>query len=64
MGLTEVVDRLQIKEILWDRDDRSKEAPPGETTPWEETSGTEDVVEAHDTGVDFTPPVRPPPDEE
>ncbi len=64
MGLSEIVDRVQIKEILWDRDDRSKEAPPAETRPWEETYGTEDVVEAHDTGVDFVPPAGPGPDEE
>jgi RNA polymerase-binding protein DksA len=64
MGLTEIVDRLQVKEILWQRDDRHEEARSPEPTPWEETYGTEDVTESHDEGVDFVPPTEPGPDEE
>lgn len=64
MGLSEIVDRLQVKEILWERDDRSKAEVAIERQPWEDRDGTEDVTEAHDGGVDFTPPAGPGPDEE
>jgi DnaK suppressor protein len=64
MGLTEVVDRLQITEILWERDDRSKEDPAAEPPAWEEAGGTHDITESEEDGVDFVPPDRPVPDEE
>ena len=64
MGLSEIVDRVQVKEILWEREDRSKEDLPVETKLWEESYGTEDITEADEQGVDFVPPVRPGPDEE
>jgi DnaK suppressor protein len=64
MGLPEVVDRLRIKEILWQREDRSKEEPPSETKAWEETHGTEDVTALDEHGADYVPPTRPVPDEE
>jgi DnaK suppressor protein len=64
MGLNEIVDRLQVKEILWERDDRHKEPRTSEHTPWEEAYGTEDVNESHDEGLDFVPPSEPGPDEE
>ena len=63
-GFEEVVDRLQLKEILWEREDRAKE-------PIEETQSTrvapdhtEDVVKSIEEGVDYVPPVEPPADEE
>jgi DnaK suppressor protein len=65
MGLTEVVERLQVKEILWEREDRDQAAAPrSESKPWEEPYGTEDIVESHEQGVDFVPPTRPVPEEE
>jgi DnaK suppressor protein len=64
MGLNEVVDRVQVKEILWERDDRNKEAAAPDIKPWEEPSTTEDVTELHETGGDFEPPTRPGADED
>jgi hypothetical protein len=64
MGLTEVVDRLQVKEILWEREERDKQAHSAESKPWEEPYDTEDITESHEQGVDFVPPTRPIPEEE
>ncbi len=64
MGLAEVVDRVQVKEILWEREDRNRETHGTEAKPWEEPYGTEDITESHDEGVDFVPPTRPVPEEE
>ena len=64
MGLTEIVDRIQIKEILWEREDRNREGHASEAKPWEEPYGTEDITESHEEGVDFVPPTRPVPEEE
>jgi len=64
MGLTEVVDRLQVKEILWEREERDKQAQVSERKPWEEPYGTEDIIESHEQGVDFVPPTGPVPEEE
>jgi RNA polymerase-binding protein DksA len=64
MGLTEVVDRVQIREILWEREDRDKPGEAAEKRPWDDSGATEDVTESHDQGVDFEPPEGPVPDEE
>jgi RNA polymerase-binding protein DksA len=64
MGLKEIDDRLQVKEILWEREDRDKEESAQETGPWEDQVGTEDVTETHEDGVEFVPPTRPVPEEE
>jgi RNA polymerase-binding protein DksA len=64
MGLTEVVDRLQVKEILWEREERDKPGHVSEPKPWEDAYDTEDITESHEQGVDFVPPTRPVPEEE
>jgi RNA polymerase-binding protein DksA len=64
MGLSEIVNRLQVKEILWERADRHQKPVAPEPRPWEETYGTEDVTESHEEGVDFVPPSEPGPEEE
>ncbi len=64
MGLMAVTDRVQVKEILWERDDRSKEDIGPETKRWDEPPGTEDVTEATEQGIDFVAPGEPVPDEE
>ncbi|MGE0823811.1 MAG: TraR/DksA family transcriptional regulator [Candidatus Binatia bacterium] len=63
-GLEEVEDRIQVKKVLWERDDRTKAAPPEERLPGVEPYGTEDIVESLEEGTDYVPPVRPTPDEE
>ncbi|MBP1686458.1 MAG: transcriptional regulator, TraR/DksA family [Deltaproteobacteria bacterium] len=64
MGLKEVDDRLQAQEMLWEREDRSREDVSPVVAPWEESGGTEDVTEAQEDGVDFEAPIRPIPEEE
>lgn len=64
MGLKEVDDRLQVKEILWEREDRDKGEAAQEPRPWEEEAGTDDVTETQEDGRDFVPPTRPVPDED
>jgi DnaK suppressor protein len=64
MGLKEVDDRLQVEEILWEREDRDKEEAAPEVQPWEDQVGTEEVTEAHEDGTEFVPPARPVPEEE
>jgi len=64
-GCEEVVDRVQVNELLWERPDRSRPAPRERTRPARfEPVGTEDVVESTEEGLDYVPPDRPPPEEE
>jgi DnaK suppressor protein len=64
-GCEDVVDRLQVSGLLWERTERS---PPGRSEPVRrrrrEPAGTEDVVESTEEGLDWVPPDRPPPEEE
>jgi DnaK suppressor protein len=64
MGLKDVDDRVQVEEILWEREDRDKEECAPEARPWEDQVGTEDVTETHEDGTEFVPPARPVPEEE
>lgn len=63
MGLANVVDRLRINELPWERDDRT---PPvaADQKPWEPAPASEDIVEATEEDADFEAPDRPGPDEE
>jgi RNA polymerase-binding protein DksA len=65
-GLQEVVDRLEIREVLWEREDRAKPAKPsGERRRFgERTVGTEDVFESIEEGTSYTPPAGPTEEEE
>ena len=63
-GLEEIVDRIEIKELPWEREDRAKAETRRERPAWYEPSSTEDVVEAAEEGVDYEPPARPTPEEE
>ncbi|MEW6268050.1 MAG: TraR/DksA C4-type zinc finger protein [Thermodesulfobacteriota bacterium] len=66
-GMQEVDDRLDIREVLWEREDRSK---PGERADErrprrdERALGTEDVVESIEEGITYAPPVGPTDEEE
>ncbi|MBI4525699.1 MAG: TraR/DksA C4-type zinc finger protein [Deltaproteobacteria bacterium] len=69
VGIQEVVDRIQVEELLWEREDRAKEEqpellPPEEIPPRKEPYGTEDIVESEEQGTDYVPPLRPMPEEE
>jgi len=63
-GFHEVVDRLQVKEILWERPERSKPTPEESVPSRLESPVTEDIVKSTEEGIDYTPPVAPPPEEE
>lgn len=61
-GLQEVVDRLVINEVLWEREDRT--APPEDEEP---SSGTvsgalEDLIESDQENRDYEPPAGPVPE--
>lgn len=63
LGLEEVVDHIQVKELLWEQEertrDRAEEPPPG-LGPDE----TEDIVRSVEEGIEYIPPINPPPEEE
>jgi hypothetical protein len=63
VGLEEIVDRLQVTTQLWEREERSKVEPLGEQLPWVEVTETEDVVQSVEEGIDYVPPVEPPPEQ-
>lgn len=64
LGLKEVVDRTRVDELLWEREDRFKEKAPEQVLPWEESVGTEDILECAEEGKDLVPPSGPTPEEE
>jgi DnaK suppressor protein len=64
IGLEEVVDRIQVEELLWERESRTKEKPPEVLPPGQEPAGTEDVAESSEEGKEFVAPSEPPPKEE
>jgi RNA polymerase-binding protein DksA len=63
-GLEEVVDRVQVNELLWERGERARKGPRAGEPRRYEPIGTEDVVESTDEGLGFLPPAGPPPEEE
>ncbi len=63
-GLRNVVDRLRVGEIPWERESRSKAEGGGEEPSDGGEAATEDVFRAEEEGLDFVPPVDPPADEE
>ncbi len=64
-GCEEVVDRVQVNELLWERADRSRRTPRERPRrPAAEGVGTEDLVESAEEGLEYVAPDRPPPEEE
>ncbi len=63
-GLQNIVDRVQVQEILWERAARSKPAPEEPPPSRLDPTVTEDVVKSNEEGIDYAPPVSPPPEEE
>jgi len=64
LGLKEVVDRIQVEELLWERESRTRDKPPEVLPPGQEPAGTEDIVENSEEGKDFVAPAKPTPEEE
>lgn len=66
VGIEEIVDRLRVQELLWERADREKPLAGEEAAPEGEPPAsdvTEDVVTSLEEGIDFVPPLEPPPEE-
>jgi RNA polymerase-binding protein DksA len=62
LGLEEVVDHVQVKELLWEREERTRdrtEEPLG-LGPDE----TEDIIRSMEEGIEYIPPISPLPEEE
>lgn len=64
LGFKEIVDHIEIEELLWENDRRTREKPPEEQPSWEDSPGTEDVVESHEEGTEFVAPTKPTPEEQ
>jgi len=64
IGLQEVVDHLQITEVLWEREERTKAVVAEEPLPGREPYGTEDIIESVEEGIEYVPPIQPVPKEE
>jgi DnaK suppressor protein len=64
LGLREVMDRIQVEKLLWERESRTKEKPPEVLPPGQEPAGTGDIVESSEEGKEFVAPAEPTPDEE
>ena len=64
-GFTEVVDRLRVNPMLWERDGRPDGSVPARSNGFEpEDPENEDVVLSIEEGLEWAPPAEPPPDEE
>lgn len=63
MGFQEIADLLDIKNVLWERPDRSPDGPQP-VRPVNQEDLTEDVVESVKEGVPYLPPDQPIPEEE
>jgi DnaK suppressor protein len=66
-GLADVVDRIGVSEVPWEREvGAAGVEPPDEDVPpgLGEPRCTEDVVEASEEGLDYDAPASPPPEEE
>ena len=64
LGFKEIVDHIEIEELLWENDRRTREKPPEEQPSWQDSAGTEDVVESHEEGKEFVAPAKPTPEEQ
>ena len=64
-GIQDIVDRLEIQRLAWEREDRSKLESAQDfligTISNEDASSTEDVVRSNEEGVIYEPPTNPPP---
>jgi hypothetical protein len=58
------VDRIQIEELDWQRESRTREKPPEVLPPGQEPPGTEDIAESYEEDKDFIAPGEPIPNEE
>lgn len=66
MGLVDIVDHLEIEELLWQTEKRTREeiGPEIIIPRWQEPPGSEDIVESIEEDKEFIAPAKPTPSEE
>ena len=64
LGFREITDHVEIEELLWENNRRAKKVAPQQTQRWEESPGTEDVIEATEEDQDYVAPAKPTPGEQ
>jgi len=64
MGLKEIVDHLEIEDLLWQTERRTREVGPEIIPRWQEPPSTEDIVESIEEDKEFVAPGKPTPSEE
>jgi len=64
LGFKEIVDHIEIEKLLWENERRAREKPLEEQPSWEDSPGTEDLVESHEEGKEFVAPAKPTPEEQ
>ncbi len=64
MGLQDIVDRVEITELLWQTDKRTRELGPVTVQRWQEPPGSEDIVESMEDDKEFVAPAKPMPGED
>ena len=65
-GIQDIIDRLEVQRLAWEREDRSKnqtaeDVQPGTIPDTEPYGGTEDIILTREEGVTYEPPEIPPP---
>jgi RNA polymerase-binding transcription factor DksA len=64
MGFKEFVDHLEVEELLWQTEKRTREVGPELTPRWQEPPASEDIVESDEEGKEFVAPAKPTPEEQ
>jgi RNA polymerase-binding protein DksA len=65
MGLQAIVDHLEIEELLWQTEKRTRNEVGPEIIPrWQEPPASEDIVESMEADQEFLAPGKPTPSEE
>ncbi len=64
MGFKEIVDHLEVEELLWQTEKRTREVGPELTPRWQEPPASEDIVESAEEDKEFVAPAKPTPNEE
>jgi DnaK suppressor protein len=64
MGFKEIVDHLEVEELLWQTEKRTREVGPELTPRWQEPPASEDIVESAEEDKEFVAPAKPTPEEQ
>jgi len=64
IGLQEIVDHLEIENLLWQTEERTREVGPEVMHRWQGLPGSEDIIESMEEDKEFVAPAKPTPTEE